>query len=107
MSNLPAIEFDNLFETDAFGKKLWSYLLGADVYEKLKPRFTRMGELGAKATPFSDIADKQGPRLITHDKTGERVDRIEYHPAYLELQKCPTAKESSPLSTSRNFFGVP
>jgi alkylation response protein AidB-like acyl-CoA dehydrogenase len=87
MGVLPAIEFENLFEQDPTGKKLWKYWLGAETFKKFTPRFSKMGANGARATSLSQLADRYPPRHTPFNSVGERIDRIEYHPAYLELQQ--------------------
>jgi alkylation response protein AidB-like acyl-CoA dehydrogenase len=36
--------------------------------------------------PLSVVADRESPRLVGHDARGLRVDRVEYHPAYREME---------------------
>src|ERR1051325_9077908 len=53
-----------------------------------EPQLRAMGEQAALAVaPLAQIADRFSPRLVTHDERGNRVDRIEYHPAYREMQR--------------------
>lgn len=87
MSNLPAIDFANLYTVDRFGQALWSYWLGDSRHQQFKEHFDRFGKAGADATPHSALADQNGPVLHTHNRIGERIDKIEYHPSYIELQK--------------------
>lgn len=87
MSTLPIIEFTNLYSSDPIGKKLWDYWLGAKKHKELRPHFEHFGKMAADATPHSAKADQEPPQLISHSKNGERIDKIEYHPSYLELQK--------------------
>lgn len=86
-SNIPKIEFENLFLEDEVGQAFWAHWLGAEAYGELRDRFVSMGERGAKATPLSARADKQGPVLQTHDDRGERIDRVVYHPDYHALEE--------------------
>src|ERR1043166_1380906 len=37
--------------------------------------------------PLAAIADRESPRLVTHDERGNRVDRVDYHSAYREMQR--------------------
>jgi acyl-CoA dehydrogenase len=104
MSNLPSIDFKNLFNVDFFGKHFWPYLLGNKSFSKLKERFVHFGELAAKATPLSALADKYPPQLHTHNKIGERIDEIEYHPAYLELQKLSYGEGIVSLKYEKKFL---
>ena len=53
-----------------------------------EPQLSAMGEQAAKTVaPLAVIADRESPRLITHDARGERVSRVEYHPAYREMER--------------------
>ncbi|MCC6137204.1 MAG: acyl-CoA dehydrogenase family protein [Bdellovibrionaceae bacterium] len=87
MTNLPSIEFTNLDNVDPIGQALWSYWLGEARHQEFRAYFERFGRLAAEATPHSALADQYPPILHTHNKVGERIDRVEYHPSYLELQK--------------------
>ncbi len=48
-----------------------------------------LGELAGtpEARRWADAADRVTPVLRTHAPTGERVDEVEYHPAYHRLMK--------------------
>lgn len=57
-------------------------------FEKAKPRLKTMGERCAnEGSDWAQLADHQGPRLVTHDARGNRIDQIEYHPSYRWLQE--------------------
>ncbi|MFA6957001.1 MAG: acyl-CoA dehydrogenase family protein [Thermoanaerobaculia bacterium] len=52
-----------------------------------EPQLAAMGETAVReVAPRAAIADRESPRLVTHDARGNRVDRIDYHPAYREMQ---------------------
>ncbi len=85
-SNIPQVRFHNLLDTDPLAEAFWPHLLGKEQWEAVRGHFAAMGEAGAQATPLSALADQQGPRLVTHNASGERVDEIVYHPAYRELE---------------------
>ena len=85
-SNIPRARFDNLLHSDPLAEAFWPHLLGKESWEAVRGHFAAMGEAGARATPLSALADQQGPRLVTHNAAGERVDEIVYHPAYRELE---------------------
>lgn len=62
--------------------------LGDEAYAWAEPQLTVLGERSAKeASPLAMIADRQSPRLVTHDARGNRANLVEYHPAYCEMQK--------------------
>ncbi|MBI2212489.1 MAG: acyl-CoA dehydrogenase family protein [Acidobacteria bacterium] len=52
------------------------------------PQLAAMGDAAARTVaPLAAIADRESPRLVTHDPRGNRVDRIDYHPSYREMQR--------------------
>ncbi|MCA2982001.1 MAG: acyl-CoA dehydrogenase family protein [Myxococcaceae bacterium] len=74
------------FEGEAAVQRLLERQLGP-AFEKAKPRLQRMGERAAnEGAAWAHTADHEGPRLVTHDRAGTRVDDIEYHPSYRALQ---------------------
>ena len=47
-----------------------------------------MGRRAAfEVAPLAAIADREQPKLVTHDATGERINRVDYHPAYREMER--------------------
>jgi acyl-CoA dehydrogenase len=62
--------------------------LSADAYAWAEPQLAAMGERAAKeVAPLAMIADREQPRLITHDARGERVSRVEYHQSYRDMER--------------------
>jgi acyl-CoA dehydrogenase len=62
--------------------------ISADAYASAEPRFAAMGARAAsEVAPLAQIADRQTPRLVTHDARGNRINRVEYHPAYREMER--------------------
>lgn len=102
--SLPHISFENLFEIDSFGHRLWRYWLGEDVFLKFRDRFSKMGESGAKATPLSQLADRFSPALNTFSPQGERIDQVSYHPAYRELKRLSYGQEIVSLKYNKDFL---
>ncbi len=82
---IPAVSFQDMYGCDPLLRALLRRWLGEGAYEDVHVRFSAMGRVAADATPLSALADKQRPRLVTHDARGTRVDRVEYHPAYRAL----------------------
>lgn len=82
--NFPIIEFENLFLADDFGQKFFKFKLGTQNFEKYHAHFLKMGSAGAQATPFSRLADVNGPKLIK--KSGE-ADQVVYHSSHTELER--------------------
>src|SRR5258708_2013220 len=52
------------------------------------PRLMEMGERAAReVAPLAQIADRESPRLVTHDAHGNRINRVDYHPSYREMER--------------------
>ncbi|MFT0171924.1 isovaleryl-CoA dehydrogenase [Paraburkholderia mimosarum] len=79
----PPLADYNLFTTDAaLGEALTR--AGADWHRET---LTRHGEALGKAQTLAlaDLANRHEPELHTHSPRGERIDEIEFHPAWHEL----------------------
>ncbi|WP_286166717.1 acyl-CoA dehydrogenase family protein [Arthrobacter sp. AQ5-05] len=62
--------------------------LGPEDREKLVPVLTELGrDVAERLAPLADIADKNKPTLEHFDRDGKRVDKITYHPSYIELSQ--------------------
>jgi acyl-CoA dehydrogenase len=62
--------------------------LSASAYLWAEPQLATMGERAAKeVAPLAAIADRERPRLVTHDPHGARINHVEYHPAYREMER--------------------
>lgn len=62
--------------------------LSDDAYAWAEPQLAAMGERAAlEVAPRAAIADRIPPRLVTHDERGNRVSRVEYHPAYRDMER--------------------
>jgi alkylation response protein AidB-like acyl-CoA dehydrogenase len=62
--------------------------LGDAAFERASTRLAEMGRAAAnEVSEWAQIADHQGPRLIQYDRHGNRIDEIEYHPAYRRMQQ--------------------
>ena len=74
-------------DSEAALGRILSRQLGT-TWEKAKPRVQRMGEQAAnEGAEWAAEADRNQPRLVTHDRTGERIDEIDYHHSYRKLQE--------------------
>ncbi|HEX5126288.1 MAG TPA: isovaleryl-CoA dehydrogenase, partial [Rhodocyclaceae bacterium] len=40
---------------------------------------------GAETIRLGELANRHGPELVTHDRNGRRVDRVDFHPAWFAL----------------------
>ena len=74
-------------ESEAALGRILSRQLGP-AFEKAKPRLQRMGDQAAnEGAVWAAEADRNTPKLVTHDRTGERIDEIDYHHSYRKLQQ--------------------
>ena len=85
-SNIPWVEFANLFDEDGVGEKFFEWWMGP-AFREVREHFVAMGKSGALAIPLSARADREGPVLQTHDARGERVSRVVHHPDYHRLEE--------------------
>ena len=67
-----------------------------------RERFESLGALcgSAEMQAHARLANTQGPRLLTHDRFGRRIDQVEFHPAYHALLEaaCGARLHGSPWS---------
>ena len=53
-----------------------------------EPQLHEMGDLAARiVAPLAAVADRESPRLVTRTPAGEPVSRVDYHPAYREMER--------------------
>jgi alkylation response protein AidB-like acyl-CoA dehydrogenase len=77
----------NWFTDEAALQRITRRRLGA-AFEHAQPRLTKLGAAAATdGARWAQEADHDGPTLVTHDRAGNRIDEIDYHPSYRELQK--------------------
>src|SRR6476469_3417869 len=52
-----------------------------------EPQLRTMGDVAARVVPpLAAVADRDSPRLVTRTPAGERINRIDYHPSYREME---------------------
>jgi alkylation response protein AidB-like acyl-CoA dehydrogenase len=77
---------ENFWREDPILRHLLCRLLPEATWRWAEPQLDAMGALvPTRVEPLAALADRHGPVLHTHDRAGERIDEIEYHPAYREL----------------------
>ena len=89
-SNLvaPDCRGQNFYRVDRGLRDLLPLYLDAAPLAHFAPHFDRMGELaGGRLDELADAADKHPPVLHPRDRFGRDEDRIEYHPAYREMER--------------------
>jgi acyl-CoA dehydrogenase len=92
------------WEASPHFQRLCRRKLSDSAWRSAEPQLVNMGRRAAlEVAPLAAIADRERPRLITHDERGNRINRVEYHPAYREMEHI--AYGSSILTTrSENSF---
>jgi len=69
-------------------RQLCRRMLDDTAWDWAEPKLVAMGERAAlEVAPLAATADRNPPRLVSYDERGERVERIDYHPSYREMQK--------------------
>lgn len=82
-----------------------SYLEPAD-RERLAPVLTALGaDAAERLAPLADVADKNPPTLAQFDREGDRVDVIDYHASYQELQKAAYEEYGLSALSHRGLHG--
>lgn len=76
----------NLWREDAVLRHLTRRSVPEATWRWAEPELEAMGSaVGLRVEALAATADQQGPVLRTHDRTGARIDAVDYHPAYREL----------------------
>ncbi|HEX8154493.1 MAG TPA: DNA alkylation response protein, partial [Thermoanaerobaculia bacterium] len=53
-----------------------------------EPQLAAMGERAAReVAPLAAVADRETPRLVTHNVQGNRISRVDYHASYREMER--------------------
>lgn len=86
---IPEAPTESYWDASPEFRKLIQRKLGnGGAWEWAEPQLSAMGERAAReVAPLAVTADRNTPRLITHDARGMRVNRVEYHPAYREMER--------------------
>lgn len=83
----------NFFKEDRNLPFLLKRFVCAEDYERALPHLDELGEIaGSRLDELSRTADKNPPELIHYNAKGERIDEIEYHPAYTEMKELGMGK---------------
>jgi acyl-CoA dehydrogenase len=85
---IPERPTESYWSASADFRALCKRKLTADAWAWAEPQLEAMGEQAAREVAYlAQIADRETPRLVTHDARGERISRVEYHPAYREMER--------------------
>jgi acyl-CoA dehydrogenase len=78
----------NIYRADRDAALLFAHYLPKDLFVHLEPIFDRLGRLaGDRLDRLASIADKNPPVLSVRSRAGDDCNRIEKHPAYVELER--------------------
>ena len=78
----------NLFRADPWMAPLLGLYMPADLKAHMEPHLDRLGALaGGRLDTLAGTADRNPPVLRTRTRRGEDVNRIDYHPAYREMEQ--------------------
>ncbi|MGJ4915519.1 acyl-CoA dehydrogenase family protein [Bradyrhizobium sp. HKCCYLRH2060] len=78
----------NFYRADPALTDLLRIHLPDALFRHLQPHLDRLGELaGSYLDECARLADRHGPVLHQRDRFGRDVQRVEYHPAYRELER--------------------
>jgi alkylation response protein AidB-like acyl-CoA dehydrogenase len=81
----PRVSF---WQTSPHFRKLCRRKLDDAAWAWAEPQLARMGDRAAlEVAPLAAIADRERPRLVTHDERGNRINRVDYHPAYRDMER--------------------
>jgi alkylation response protein AidB-like acyl-CoA dehydrogenase len=86
--SIPDPPSDNYWDACPDFRALCRRKLSDGAFAWAEPQLQSMGEQAAKiVAPLAATADREQPRLITHDARGERISRVEYHASYREMER--------------------
>ena len=78
----------NFFRADASLADLLQVYLAPELWQHIEPHLVRLGALaGDELDTCARLADRHTPVLHHRDRFGRDEQRIEYHPAYRELER--------------------
>lgn len=86
--HIPESPHTSFWDASPLFRRLIRSKLDDAAWQWAEPQLERMGEQAAReVAPLAAIADRELPRLITHDARGERIDRVDYHPSYRRMEE--------------------
>lgn len=100
----PVLENYNLYETDQPLREAVAREGGAWNDEDASAFGAHLGR--AETLALGDAANKNPPVLKTHDRFGNRLDTVEFHPAYHALMRLAIAHETHSLAWTSERDGA-
>lgn len=62
---------------------------------------------GGELDRLARAAESNPPRLVQYDRRGDRIDRVEYHPAYHEMEQIAFGRFALAAMSHRPVLGLP
>jgi alkylation response protein AidB-like acyl-CoA dehydrogenase len=88
MEHIPDSPRISFWEASPLFRALILRKLDDGAWSWAEPQLAAMGDRAAfEVAPQAAVADRESPRLITHDARGVRIDRVDYHPAYRAMER--------------------
>lgn len=98
----------NFFNADAALRSLLSLYLPAAEREHLTPYFRKLGALvGDRLDALAGTADRNPPVLHVRNRQGQDDDRVEKHPAYVEMERYAFGEFEMAAMSHRPALGWP
>lgn len=96
----PEVVQRNIFE----GDQIMADIVKNEKIEWASDKLSAMGKIcGATRTQeLARLANEEKPKLRTHNRIGERINFVEYHPSYHELMSTALSSEVHSLSWTSN-----
>jgi len=86
--HIPEAPSESYWDASPDFRNLCKRKLDSAAYAWAEPQLAAMGERAAReVAPLAAVADRERPRLITHDATGNRISRVEYHQSYRDMER--------------------
>jgi alkylation response protein AidB-like acyl-CoA dehydrogenase len=86
--SIPEPPSDNYWDACPDFRALCRRKLSDAAFAWAEPQLSAMGEQAATVVaPLAAIADREQPRLVTHDARGERISRVDHHSSYREMER--------------------
>lgn len=104
----PETRGTNFFDADTALQSLLSLYLPAAEREHLTPHFHKLGALvGDRLDDLASTADRNPPVLHVRNRQGQDDDRIEKHPAYVEMERFAFGEFEMAAMSHRPALGWP
>lgn len=86
--DMPSTRGMNFFDVDRNLEFVCSTVMDPETLERARTHLVAMGELaGGELDALASLADRNPPTLRNYDATGERIDAVDHHPAFVEMER--------------------